>query len=208
MPTPSPLFTALFAPLFTALKSCIQQRHCPVISDSDWLQIGALRAIQDHSSGREFLQHLDANEDLAMNAPAIGHFFEFLKSQRRLELCAEVNPLITQAMTRELLGMIAHLYKMRWDIEKVFDDLKNKMGEKKAWASSLTAKSMQAQFLCIVHNLLKLLEHYLEKEHAIRNEAEIKRRKKRFKKMQATLCEKGHEVPLLVQMIQRITQAA
>ena len=391
MPTSSPLFTTLFAPLFTALKSCTQQRQCHVISDSDWLQIGALRALQDHPSGRAFLQHLDANDDLAIDAPTVGHFFESLKSQRRLDLCEETNAHITQAMTHELPdvfepfetlanfdiyagdghshasathdarnptdnsklsvnhfytldlrthalahltvadsiarkrehdmralkrtsnatlrngakkgrkviyvwdragidfrqwynwkqssgiyfisrqkvnmtletisprafdsddtlnagvqrdelvssrsevtlrrvvyhdvargeefnfltnemtlapGMIAHLYKMRWDIEKVFDDLKNKMEETKAWASSLTAKSMQAQFLCIVHNLLKILEHHLEKEHAIRNEAEIKRRKKRFEKVQATLHKRGHVMPLLAQIIQRVTQCS
>ena len=29
-------------------------------------------------------------------------------------------------------GVIAHLYKFRWDIEKVFDDFKNKMNEEKS----------------------------------------------------------------------------
>lgn len=41
-------------------------------------------------------------------------------------------------------GLIALLYRMRWDIEKVFDEIKNKFGETKAWASSATAKTMQA----------------------------------------------------------------
>lgn len=389
MPIHSPLFTIFFAPLLTALKSCTQQRHCPSISDSDWLLIGALRALQNHPSGRAFLQQLDANESI--HAPAVGHFFESLKSQRRLGLCAEVNTFITQAMTHELPdvlatfealanfdiyagdghshesathdarnltddsklpvshfytlnlrthalahltvadsiarkrehdmralkrtsittlrndakkgrkvlyiwdragidfrmwynlkqsagiyfisrekvnmsletisirpfdkedalnagvqsdelvssssgvmlrrvvyrdeargeefiflttemtlapGIIAHLYKMRWDIEKVFDELKNKMDETKAWASSITAKSMQAQFLCMVHNLLKMLEHHLEKEHTIRNEAEKKRRNKRFEKVQTTLHKHGRVVPLMAQVIQRITQCS
>ena len=33
-------------------------------------------------------------------------------------------------------GLIAQLYRMRWDIEKVFDVFKNKFGEIKAWAVS------------------------------------------------------------------------
>jgi hypothetical protein len=41
-------------------------------------------------------------------------------------------------------GLIAHLYKMRWNIEKKFDVYKNKLHETKAWASSETAKRMQA----------------------------------------------------------------
>ena len=31
-------------------------------------------------------------------------------------------------------GVIAHLYRLRWEIEKTFDELKNKLGETKAWA--------------------------------------------------------------------------
>ena len=30
-------------------------------------------------------------------------------------------------------GVIAELYRRRWDVEKVFDQIKNKLGEKKAW---------------------------------------------------------------------------
>jgi hypothetical protein len=33
-------------------------------------------------------------------------------------------------------GIVALLYKSRWDIEKVFDEFKNKLGETKSWASS------------------------------------------------------------------------
>ena len=43
-------------------------------------------------------------------------------------------------------GLIAHLYHRRWQIEKVFDCLKNKLNEKKSWATSETAKSAQAEF--------------------------------------------------------------
>jgi len=43
-------------------------------------------------------------------------------------------------------GLIARIYKMRWDIEKVYDEMKNKLDEQKAWASTPTAKTMQAHF--------------------------------------------------------------
>ena len=55
-------------------------------------------------------------------------------------------------------GLIAFLYKLRWDIEKVFDEKKNKLQEKKAWATSAVARSQQALFVCIAHNLMILLE--------------------------------------------------
>ncbi len=40
------------------------------------------------------------------------------------------------------LGLVALLYRMRWDTEKAFDTFKHKMVEDKAWATSLTAKEI------------------------------------------------------------------
>lgn len=73
-------------------------------------------------------------------------------------------------------GLIALIYKIRWDIEKTFDETKTKLRERKAWASSVTAKTVQATMICIAHNLLVLLEQKLEREDGIRNEKELKRR--------------------------------
>jgi hypothetical protein len=112
---------------------------------------------------------------------------------------------LTNEMTLDP-GVIAHLYKMRWDIEKVFDELKNKLGEGKAWASSETAKSMQASFLCMTHNLLALLEKDLEDQHGIINIAEQKRRLSRLEHIKSQLKSKGAILPLLQQQVQRLTQ--
>jgi hypothetical protein len=49
-------------------------------------------------------------------------------------------------------GLIAEIYRKRWDIERLFDETKTKLGEHKAWASSATAKQAQALFLCMAHN--------------------------------------------------------
>ena len=76
-------------------------------------------------------------------------------------------------------GLIAYLYKKRWDIEKIFDEVKNKSAEKKAWATSDTAKNMQARFICLSHNLMLILEEHLAKE-GIENEVENNRRDKRL----------------------------
>lgn len=40
-------------------------------------------------------------------------------------------------------GVVARLYRMRRDIEKVFDSFKNKLNETKAWATSSEAKSIR-----------------------------------------------------------------
>ena len=73
-------------------------------------------------------------------------------------------------------GLIALLYKARWDIEKVFDEFKNKLCETKAWASSATAKTQQARLLCLTHNLMTLMEDQIRKRSGVINQAEFKRR--------------------------------
>jgi len=103
-------------------------------------------------------------------------------------------------------GVLAHLYRLRWDIEKTFDELKNKVGETKAWASSATAKGMQANFLCLGHNLMLLCETELEQVHGVRNEAELARRAKRLEKEGERLGKEGAVVPVLVLAFQRLTQ--
>jgi hypothetical protein len=37
-------------------------------------------------------------------------------------------------------GVIVELYHRRWEAEKVFDEVKNKLGQKKAWATTLVYK--------------------------------------------------------------------
>jgi hypothetical protein len=95
-------------------------------------------------------------------------------------------------------GVIAHLYRLRWEIEKTFDELKNKLGETKAWASSATAKAMQAHFLCLAHNLMILCEAELARVHGVRNEAEITRRAHRLEKEEKRLAKENLALPLLV----------
>ena len=76
-------------------------------------------------------------------------------------------------------GAIAFLYKLRWDIEKAFDEKKNKLNEKKSWATSTTALSQQAQFIAITYNLMNLLENTLEDEEGVKDEKVLERKRKR-----------------------------
>ena len=102
-------------------------------------------------------------------------------------------------------GVIAHLYRLRWEIEKTFDELKNKLGETKAWASSANAKTMQTHFLCMAHNLMVRCEAGLERIHAVRNEAELARRAQRLDKERKRLAKEKAQLPLLVRAFQRLT---
>ena len=88
-------------------------------------------------------------------------------------------------------GVIASLFKRRWDIEKVFDEIKNKLNESKAWATSPIAKKMQAHFICLAHNLLELLARRLSDEHHINDEAGLRRRKKRLEQQKAAAAKNG-----------------
>jgi len=102
-------------------------------------------------------------------------------------------------------GLIAYLYKIRWDIEKIFDQVKNKLAEKKAWATSDTAKNMQAQFICIAHNLMLILEQCLQKE-GVENETENNRRSRRLDKVLAGTKTRKDKLPVYLTTPGRPTQ--
>lgn len=55
-------------------------------------------------------------------------------------------------------GVVAFLYKIRCKVEKAFDVTKNKLFEQKAWAESLTAKTMQANMTVFRYNFIVILE--------------------------------------------------
>lgn len=103
-------------------------------------------------------------------------------------------------------GVLVELYRRRWNVEKVFDAIKNKLGETKAWASSLTAKETQAQFLSLTHNLLLLYEQALETHHGVENHSEDKRRQQRMEQCVATSAKVGKPISTLILQARRATQ--
>ena len=104
-------------------------------------------------------------------------------------------------------GVIALLYKSRWDVEKVFDEFKNKLGEIKSWASTPTAKTCQARLLCLTHNLMTLMEQQILRETGIQNEAEIKRKAETISARDTDSKNKGlGGLTVLQKAIQRLTQ--
>jgi len=121
--------------------------------------------------------------------PQTGEEFEFLTNEMDLPA-----------------GVLVELYRRRWEAEKVFDQIKNKLGEKKAWASSLAAKEAQAQFIAITHNLLLLYEQKLESEHGITNQAEDQRRAKRIKVAVVNCVKAGQPLSSLAASARRATQ--
>jgi len=103
-------------------------------------------------------------------------------------------------------GILAELYRRRWEVEKVFDAVKNKLGQQKAWASSLAAKATQAQMIALTHNLLLCYEHELEARHGVTNQAEDRRRAGRIKLAGQACAKMGTPLSLLVLLPRRATQ--
>ena len=120
-------------------------------------------------------------------------------------LDGELFELITSEMTLPP-GLIVHLYRVRWDIEKAFDDFKNKFFEKKSWASSPVAKAVHAQFLCLAHTLLKIFDKTVVEASGVENVAENARRNKRIDKLEAQLGQSHPIVPTALRNLLRCTQ--
>lgn len=103
-------------------------------------------------------------------------------------------------------GVMAELYRRRWEAEKVFDEIKNKLGQKKAWGSSLEAKETQALLIAMTHNLLLCYEQDLERRHQVANTAEDQRRRRRIERAKRSGAKMGWPLPSLVVQARRATQ--
>ena len=112
---------------------------------------------------------------------------------------------LTNEMTLEP-GLLVLLYKTRWEIEKVFDETKTKLQEKKSWATSVTAKEMQAHFVALVHNLLLLVQDRHEQQ-GVTHTAEAERKQQRQEQQEKALAEKRQTLPLIYTTLRRFTQA-
>ena len=84
-------------------------------------------------------------------------------------------------------GVICYVYKLRWNIEKVFDTFKNSFNEKKAWTKNKTGKVQQAVLMCLAHNLLTLLSHKLKKDEKIEDRKCVERYSQRVEALREKL---------------------
>ena len=185
---------------FAYWKRC--QRECAVYFISrvkegmvyDWLDDRPVDPHDPRQRGVTADRHIMTRDGHQMRIitytdPATGETYEFLTNEMDLPA-----------------GVIAELYRRRWDVEKVFDQIKNKLGEKKAWGTSLTAKATQGQLVALTHNLLLRYEARLEREHGVNNEAEDQRRQARHQEMKAVARRAGSPLTTLRTGLRRATQ--
>jgi len=103
-------------------------------------------------------------------------------------------------------GLIAQLYRLRWDIEKFFDVCENLLNEKRAWGSGPIPAQVQNEFLVLVHNLLILLSGKLEDQEGIRDEKVEKKYEAALKVRSALARLKDKTVSPFVRSLRRITR--
>jgi len=128
---------------------------------------------------------------------------------REITYCNPCDGAVYVYLTNEMTldpGLLVLLYKTRWEIEKVFDETKTKLQEKKSWATTTTAKEMQAHFVALAHNLLLLLQDW-QAQQGVENTAELQRRQKRVEQQKTELKKTGRTLPLVYTLLQRLTQA-
>ncbi len=103
-------------------------------------------------------------------------------------------------------GVLAELYQRRWEVQKVFDEIKNKLGERKAWASSQEARTVQGRCVALTYNLEALYERRIRDEHDIHNSLEDKRRTKRLSTLEEVSEAAGRAMSNLLQTGRDATQ--
>lgn len=103
-------------------------------------------------------------------------------------------------------GLVALLYLLRWRIEKVFDVLKNKLHETKAWGNGTTCQQMQSHFACLTHNLIVILAAGLKGDYGIEPIKLYKKREKALRHRQEEAARKGRTVNPLLKLIRLPSQ--
>ena len=103
-------------------------------------------------------------------------------------------------------GVIAQLYRLRWDIEKFFDVCENLLAEKRAWGSGPVAAQVQNEFLVLVHNLFLILSATLEAQEGIRDEKVEQKYEAALQVRLKAAKLKGRTVSPWVRALRRITR--
>jgi len=104
-------------------------------------------------------------------------------------------------------GIIAWLYQRRWDVEKVFDETKNRLFEKQAWATSHNAKQIQGTLIAITYNMMILTDRRFRQEETLpEDEKENKRRSKRREQQLEHISNEGRKPTYPFQIPPKCTQ--
>lgn len=160
----------------------------------------------------QVLGSYDFDRDDPRNAGVVGDQAVATRNGTKVRRIIYVDPVNGTAyffLTNEFTippGLLAFIYKERWNIEKVFDEVKNKLQETKAWATTDTAKCQQAKFIALTHNLMLIFERYLEREEGIIDEKIVRKRQERLKADIAKAANANRKMSSMLQAPKRATQ--
>ena len=101
-------------------------------------------------------------------------------------------------------GLIAWLYLLRWRIEKAFDDLKNNLFEKKAWATGKTALKTQSMMICMAYNFMRFVKELLHNKENIDDQKVIIKYENELKKRECKALKKGRSIHPFLKKIRRM----
>ena len=106
-------------------------------------------------------------------------------------------------------GALNQCRRLRWNIEKAFDQQEQKLDERKAWSTSEAGKRIQSIAMSIVHNLLRLFEAKLKSEEGIEDTKVIKAWQKDLAKRVEKARVAGRHLPVkLYQALYRPTEVS
>lgn len=106
-------------------------------------------------------------------------------------------------------GALNQCRRLRWNIEKAFDQQEHKLDERKAWTASESGKRIQAIAMSIVHNLLRVFEAKLKSEEGIQDSKVIKAWQKDLAKRAEKARAAGRSLPVkLYQALYRPTEVS
>jgi hypothetical protein len=92
-------------------------------------------------------------------------------------------------------GALNQCRRLRWNIEKAYDQQEQKLDEHKAWTAHETGKRIQVIAICMAHNLLKLFGAKLKSENRIEDTKVIRAWHKELEKRVIAARKIGHELP-------------
>ena len=106
----------------------------------------------------------------------------------------EVYTVLANEMTLPC-GVINECVRLRWNIEKAFDQHEQKFGEDKAWGKSEIGKKIQAIAVCLAHNLIELFKMTLKCDENIEDTKVITSYHREIEISEKTTIEKGFSFP-------------
>ena len=106
-------------------------------------------------------------------------------------------------------GVLNQVRRLRWNIEKIFNQHERKLEESKAWTANDTGKRIQAIAICIAHNLLRLFGAKLEREEGIVDTKVMRAWHERLAVRAQKAAEAGRSLPIkLYQALYRPTEVS